>query len=335
MKPTATDINDWIIYNWTTTTGSREKCYVENPKTNQLYFFKESIVKYPSEFWSEIIASKLGQYLGFNMLDYNIAIQKNKVGCLCEMMIKHEEEELIHGISLIKDTVKGFKVSERPLVNFQDVETSFLPYKDYILPFIDIMLFDCLIGNQDRHSENWAIIRSLDTKYLKENKKKEVSNMAKIYKKYFFNSPFNMPFRKFYLKQLNQLNLFNYKFAPIYDSGSSLGREINESSIEQFIVNDGDTLKYISKGKSEIRWKGEKINHFDLIKKIKPNYSDYIYKRIKETLLKYSGDFVKQMITEIDSELPEKYKENALSLHRKELIFKFINLRIDQLKKLI
>ena len=39
------------------------------------------------------------------------------------------------------------------------------------------------------------------------------------------------------------------------------------------------------------------------------------------------------MIFNIDAELPEKFHKNALSLQRKELIFKFIDLRISLLNK--
>ena len=43
------DISKWNVLEWVTTTGTREKCFVENPANNKLYFFKESIDKYPDE----------------------------------------------------------------------------------------------------------------------------------------------------------------------------------------------------------------------------------------------------------------------------------------------
>ena len=65
------DISDWIYKNWIGTGGTRDKVFIENPENGKVYFFKESIERYPSEFWAEIISSKIGQHLGFNVLDYN------------------------------------------------------------------------------------------------------------------------------------------------------------------------------------------------------------------------------------------------------------------------
>lgn len=73
------DISKWNIKEWIQTLGSRNKLYVENPENEKLYFFKESIERFPSEFWSEILASKIGQKLGFNMLDYNVGFYEPQV----------------------------------------------------------------------------------------------------------------------------------------------------------------------------------------------------------------------------------------------------------------
>ncbi|MES2781096.1 MAG: hypothetical protein V4651_14480, partial [Bacteroidota bacterium] len=91
------DISNWSIKEWIQTIGTRDKFFVENPADGKQYYFKESIQKYPSEFWSEIIASKFGRMLGFDLLDYNIAISHNLVGCICESMIDQTHEELEHG----------------------------------------------------------------------------------------------------------------------------------------------------------------------------------------------------------------------------------------------
>ena len=333
MKVQITDISNWNVKEWLSTTGTREKCIVENSNDGKIFFFKESIDKFPSEFWSEIIASKVGEVLGFEMLDYNIAIYKEKIGCICQYMINPDNQELIHGISLIKKVVKGFAITARPGISFQQVEKALQPYRDFIYKFIDILIFDSLIGNQDRHSENWAVIRSLDTKFLKHNENAEKKYFADMYRRYFLNIKGFMPFRSYFQKQLDERALFDYQFSPIYDSGSSLGREILEERIPDFICKENKIKKYLENGISEIQWNTKKVNHFLLIEKVGGSYKEYTKKRVSEVLAKYSANLVKEIIHQIDVEVPEKFAQNKLSLQRKELIHKLIDSRINHLKK--
>ena len=231
---------------------------MENPSDEKLYFFKESIEKYPSEFWSEIIASKVGSLLGFKILDYNIGVHEETAGCICESMINQKSEELEHGISLIKKAVKGFKVSKRPIILFSDVEKSFLPYGNFINEFIDMLVFDSIIGNQDRHSENWAIIRSLDVENFKSNK----SRFLKwAYTKYKESGVLlkKVPLKNYIMSSLQESALINLQFSRIYDSGSSLGREIPEQNLDIYLSSDEELKKYIKKGRSEIKWEAAKV----------------------------------------------------------------------------
>ena len=79
LEATFTDISGWHINVHYSTGGTRSKYIALDPETNEKYFFKGSKetsfgeIRYPTEFWSEIISSKIGQFLGFPMLDYNIA----------------------------------------------------------------------------------------------------------------------------------------------------------------------------------------------------------------------------------------------------------------------
>lgn len=326
------NITKWNIKPWIQTGGTREKCFIENPENGKLYYFKKSIDKYPAEFWSEIIASKLGKMLGFNVLDYNIAILNNVVGCLSESMIDLKNEELDHGINLIKKSVPNFKFTNRPIILFQDVEKSFLQYPGFILKFIDILLFDSIIGNQDRHSENWAIIRSLDVENINYNKQRIAKKAIEMYKK--LGRPLSrMPFKQFFFQMMNDASLVNITFSPIYDSGSSLGREIPEELILDYINNENKMINYIKKGKSEIRWDSSKINHFELLKKIKKNYPDKVKRSENSVIEKFDLIKINQLIDNIDSNLGTKYQESKLSLHRKKMIIKFIELRISLLKE--
>jgi len=330
------DITTWNEKPWYQTGGTREKCFVENPENGKLYYFKESIAKYPSEFWSEIIASKVGKLFGFNLLDYNIGINKNVVGCICEFMI-NPYDELIHGVSLLKDANPKFKITKAPILLFKDIEKSFKTYSDnFIYKFLDILIFDSIIGNQDRHSENWAVIRSLDVTNRENNIKRL---LIWVYEKYkTTNLRYKkIPFKRFLLDYMRESELINIEFAPIYDSGSSLGREISEDRLEHFLKNDNEIKKYIKKGISEIKWEIEKknINHFDLLKMIMPKYKDYILNTIKTKFSGYNKEDLRKLIIDIDVNLPNEYEKNKLTLQRKELIIKFIIFRIEKLNEII
>ncbi len=328
------DITKWTIKEWVQTIGTRDKFFVENPNDEKLYFFKESIGKFPSEFWSEIIASKIGTLLGFNLLDYNIGIYKTTVGCICESMVEQKSQELEHGISLIKKAVKDFRVSERPLILFNDVEKSFIPYGNFIYQFIEMLIFDSIIGNQDRHSENWAIIRSIDVENLEYNNNRFLKWAYEKYKQSGLHLR-NIPFKKYLLSTLKDAALVNIQFSKIYDSGSSLGREISESNINTYLTNDTELKKYIKKGQSEVKWENAKINHFELLKKLRPKFGTHISKVIENVISKYDADKIKKMIYSIDNELAANFQESRLSLERKDLIIKFIEFRITEIKLLL
>lgn len=330
------DISDWIYKEWIGTGGTRDKKFVENPANGKVYFFKESIERYPSEFWAEIISSKVGQHLGFDVLDYNIGIDGVTLGCVCESMIDQTSEELEHGVNLLKESIPNFKLTDRPQIGFDEVELSFKNYKGFINSFIEMLVFDAIIGNQDRHSENWAIIRSLDVEHLEDNIKKVTVRMYKLYKRAGLHLD-KIPFKSFFMKYMNEAELVDIRFAPIYDNGSSLGRDIHETKIQSFLDNDSKIQKYINNGKSEIRWTAneKKINHFEIIKKVKEKYPQKVMETINKVLKKYKKEDIKGIINQIDNNIPKKIGETKLSLHRKKLIVKFVDSRIEKLKEVL
>ncbi len=328
------DITKWNVKEWINTTGTREKCFIENPVDSKLYFYKMSIEKYPSEFWSEIIASKIGKELKFDIVDYNIAIHKNTIGCLCESMIDQQTQELDHGINIIKNAFPGFVVTERPEISFHQIEKALEKYRGYIQKFIDVMVFDALIGNQDRHSENWAIIRSLDINNKEFNKQRLLKYLKGIYKKFGLKLK-NVPFKKFIIRHMDELSLVDYEFSPIYDSGSSLGREITEISIPEYLSDENKMKKYIKNGKSDIRWENKRVKHFELLNFLKKSYPEQLISTAQKVINQYNSDRMKDLIFNIDKKLPANFGESSLSLPRKELIFKLIDLRIQTLKELI
>jgi hypothetical protein len=80
FETTFTDLSNWIPKEWERPQkGSSSITIFEQPETTENYFFKESHTRYELEFWSEIIASKFGQMIGLEVLDYNIGYYKGNL----------------------------------------------------------------------------------------------------------------------------------------------------------------------------------------------------------------------------------------------------------------
>lgn len=149
--------NDWTKIEGYSSTGKRVKCWLEKISTNQTFIYKE-----PKEFnvgkpnyyisleiWTEYIAYKIGNYLGLNvpkaipakyMLEYPY-----KYGILIENFLTKsvelfEAKQLSYRIHHTLEDIKHF--TEVDLNSWDD--------------FKKMLVFDCLIGNNDRHDENWG-----------------------------------------------------------------------------------------------------------------------------------------------------------------------------------
>jgi hypothetical protein len=359
FEATYTEITFWQKNVHYSTGGTRSKYIALHPdENNEEYFFKGSKetpdgeIRYPTEFWSEIVSSKIGQLLGFKMLDYNIAYDKKhkqKIGCLSKSMILHSENKLTEGISYLT----GFNSKYNPekdkkSYTFQFINNALVDFDlgKYVENIIEIIIFDSIVGNSDRHQENWGIIMFYHKAIEEINK--ELSN-----EKLSFWDKSDMKLRKV----LNQLFILHNKedikisksnlklhsdntphqFAPIYDSGCCLGREYEEDKVKK-MINDSQMLNaYINKGKSEIHWEGfgEKSKHFELVSLLLENYPKQTETYINRVKDKFDKQKIKEIIENIDSNLPKELINFKLSNSRKELMYKLVTLRIEKLVELL
>ncbi|MFK8061324.1 MAG: hypothetical protein AB8B78_14705 [Polaribacter sp.] len=358
--PSYTDVTDWNLIVYQNTTGSRSKKIITNPKNDDEYFFKGSKeladgeIRYPTEFWSEIVSSKIGQYLRLNVLDYNIGYNKEgtqKIGCLSKSMVLNSENKLTEG----KVYLTGKKSSYNPEKDKKDYTFQFIRdtltffnYENYIQNLLEIIIFDALIGNSDRHQENWGIITNFN-QTIEDFNEKINKNKDKWYKNWrlkflrFLTIVQSEKFKKNNLTLSKKTDLIiesdivkNY-FSPIYDSGCCLGREFNLDKVKK-MINDKQMLdKYIRNGVSEIHWEGndKKLNHFKLIKSLQEEYSEEIYLLITKIKSNFKAENIKIIIENIDKNLPINLKKHKLQEERKELMFKLINLRFNKLIELI
>lgn len=307
------DISKWEEHEYFNTGGTRDKVIVENPSDGKLYYFKTSLKKkqidYTYEFWSEVIASEIGKFLGFDMLHYDVAWNNGRLGCLSMSMIDARFAELQEGYKWLTGFDSTYDVKNKEAYTFQlilKMMNKRFQNKKFTENIIKIIVFDSIIGNEDRHQENWGIIVAMQTS-------------AKT---------------SFFKKTKNESVEPSYLFAPIYDSGSSLGRELNDQKVEQILKDKIQLEAYINRGKSEIHWEGEKgkLKHFDLIKRISDNgFQDTILEIIKTLQVKYRESDIADIINGIDNCLPPECLSLKIPQCRKKFLIKLVSLRIQKL----
>ena len=90
---------------------------------------------------------------------------------------------------------------------------------------------------------------------------------------------------------------------------------------------------YIRKGESEIHWQGnlKKRKHFELIELLLENHPDETKKIIVRVKEKYNPKSIKEIIENIDINVPIDLINFKLSGTRKQLMFKLVTLRIEKL----
>lgn len=121
-------------------------------------------------------------------------------------------------------------------------------------------------------------------------------------------------------------------FAPLFDNGSSLVRELTEQRIETLLKNEKELSSYIIKGKAEIHWNGNKLSHFQLLEKLlHTDYRRIILQYVERTKRSFNADGIQKIVQTIDELLPQSHNNYRLPSRRKELITKLITLRAQKL----
>ena len=123
-------------------------------------------------------------------------------------------------------------------------------------------------------------------------------------------------------------------FSQIYDSGSCLGREIEDNRVIKMLTDKNMLEAYINRGKAEIRWENKHLSHFELIEKVKNEYPSVVNAIIDVVVNRFNEQRIREIVSNIDRELPENLNIHKLPDERKELISKIITLRLNKLKGL-
>ncbi len=346
------DTTNWQELTWYNSGGTRAKKVLQDPYDNE-YYFKCSERKpakggkpekyYKYEFWNEIIAYQLGKNLGLDMLRYDVAVFAGEIGCISPKMTITDEEQLLdigrfmtalnpnflpednatrteYTFQLLEQTLEDFKISK---------------YWEFIFQTI---LFDAIISNSDRHQENWAFIgkNTIKTKSFEELEKEAYDKLNWLHKWPYPNlinkekNEFNTQVQQAILETINIS-----KMAPIFDSGSSMARELTDGRIDLLLSSEKELNKYIENGKAELHWNGKKISHYNLIEDLLNSAYNEQVLLAANFLQNWQQELITVILEDTCKVVPQQWIEYCIPNNRKMLIQKLIALRFQRLNKLI
>lgn len=281
--------------------GTSEKIWLINPETSEKGLFKFPKVKndgtITGEYWAEKLATEIGKLIGVECARVDIGTYKGRIGSM-SYNILDDITSLTEGVEFILgkypyynknkllDEYSGDKYS------VQMIENS-LTYPEEMKKILKMIIFDCLIGNSDRHHSNWGEIHSMD------------------YKEYYFT--------------------FHLNISPLYDNGSSLCSYINENDIDT-ILRDNMQYEAIinTKSKSTIGWENTRpIRHFELITNIRNTYYDDTIDFVENIKEKVNEESIENILCNFNNDIISEKMKILLKkfiIDRKNRIINIYNL---------
>lgn len=164
------DYSNWEIYDGAHEgSGRSEKIWLKHPTTGQIGLFKYKKDIETKDHVSEKMASNLGILLDLPCAQVEIGIYKNHEGSM-SYLINTNNEDLIEGIGLINEYYPNYSAEEMydaSLDEYYSLRMLVKSIEKYGLlkDLLKMLIFDYIIGNSDRHQNNWAIINKGDRVY--------------------------------------------------------------------------------------------------------------------------------------------------------------------------
>lgn len=163
--------------------GSRDKRLLRSPARpahaalvpHHRYLFKQSRRAYPEQFWAEVVAYRIGLLSGVPVPPAYPACDPHEGVCaaLIEWFYGYVDRPLegfLSGGMFMKAAIGDYDAHRGTQHNFQAVELTCSVYAtaanlpehrlppDWPQAWAKMLAFDALIGNTDRHHENWGFV---------------------------------------------------------------------------------------------------------------------------------------------------------------------------------
>lgn len=200
--------------------GSKPKAWFQRGQDEWL--FKEARAN-TGEDWAEKIAAELAARAAIVAASVELAECRGRKGSASQSFITRAKDNLVHGNELLAGQITGYdrnkrqRQSDHTLENIvATIDKLFPQHEDIrqgvLTTLASHMVLDALIGNTDRHHENWGLVLTFEQGR----------------------------------EQVTQLSV-----APAFDHASSLGRELNDARRAELLAS-GHVGKYVRRGRGGI-----------------------------------------------------------------------------------
>lgn len=158
--------DSWEVYNgFAEGSGRSEKIWLISSE-GKIGLFKFPKSDETTEHVSERLAYSLSRKLGIECATVEIGKRDSRIGS-CSLLINQQDEELVEGINYINklwpffNSETMFDAKEEKYYSLKHILDS---TRDYVPTnsWVEMLFFDYLIGNTDRHQSNWAILTKSD-----------------------------------------------------------------------------------------------------------------------------------------------------------------------------
>ena len=267
--------DDWTEYTGASEgSGRSKKIWLTNTDTGEIGLFKFNKSEETKENISEKIATQIAELIGIRSANVEIGTYNNKIGCMSYNLLK-ENEELLEGINLINlkypyyDPDKLYDIKKKEYYSLEMILNSLKEFKGLEEKFIEIIFFDYIIGNTDRHQNNWGVIKnngdireiapiydngSSLCSYIKEEKIKDFLGKDKIRFESLVNTKSTSRIRinKYKKKEPTHLEVITYlKENKNQEFNKNLNR-INERLNKKEVENIIDNIEEISEERKKL-----------------------------------------------------------------------------------
>jgi hypothetical protein len=166
------DVSSWDLLG-VEAAGRREHHWLRDPSSDESWLWKPVTLHdahQQGEDWSEKIASEVAVLMGIPAARVELAQRDGRHGCISRDL-RPRGWDLQPGAVLLAGVVEGYesRVKGRPGHTLENIRRAL---GDYAAPpsaecpvefrafdvFVGYVVFDAVIGNRDRHDENWAVV---------------------------------------------------------------------------------------------------------------------------------------------------------------------------------